>query len=471
MDSFDASKDSSYIAYVDCNNLYGFAMMQHLPISGFKWCEDEFSVQKILNMTDDDPIGYFLEVDLDYPESLHDKHNDYPFCAESRCVPDKKNVKKLLLTLFDKKNYVIHYRMLKLAMRHGLVLKKVHRVLEFKQSAWLKDYITLNTNERAKSKNDFEKNLYKLMNNAIFGKSMENVRSRVDIHLKTSWDGAGGARKLIAKPNFKRRTIFNENLVAVEMTRMCIRMDKPISIGMAILDISKVVMYEYYYDYLKPKYNTNICLAYTDTDSFIFHVKTADFYADMKPDLETRYDTSDYPADNIFQIPRVNKKVPGLFKDELNSTIIREFVGLRSKMYSIRTGIEKIDNKMKKAKGVKSCVVRNEITFDDYMTCIRDKNNRVVRDQKSFRSKLHNVYTIQQTKIALSPDDDKRHILPCNIETLAHGNFRIKCLTLNVDEDAPNDNQPDRKRRRWSDESDLSEITILPICSGYCKNV
>lgn len=420
METFKENEESSYIMYVDCNNLYGFSMMQHLPINGFKWSDRQFTADEILNMTDDASMGYMFEVDLDYPESLHDLHNDYPFCAENMPVPNTTNVRKLLLTLNNRKNYVIHYRMLKLALQHGLVLKKVHRTLEFYQSAWLKPYIMLNTEMRARATNDFEKDLYKLMNNAIFGKSMENVRSRVDIHLRTKWEGRYGARKLIARPNFKRRTIFNEDLVAVEMSRTNILMDKPISVGMAILDISKVVMYEYYYNFLKTKYGENICLAYTDTDSFVLHVKTDDFYEDMKQNLE-RYDTSDYPENNKFQMPRVNKKIPGLFKDELNSIIVTKFVGLRSKMYCVQTG--DID-KMKKAKGVKKYVLKREIQFDDYLNCLKN-NSEIVKDQNSFRTKLHDVYTIRQTKIALSPFDDKRHILPCNIDTLAHGHVRI----------------------------------------------
>lgn len=406
-------------------------MMQHLPINGFKWTDQEFTTEDILNMADDAAKGYMFEVDLLYPDRLHDLHNDYPFCAKNMPVPKPfgerpSKQEKLLLTLFDKKNYVIHYRMLKLALQHGLILQKIHRTLEFNQSPWLKSYIMLNTEMRTKANNEFEKNLYKLLNNAIFGKCMENVRARVDIQLKTTWDGRYGARKLVAQPNFKRRIIFNEDLIAVEMGRTNILMNKPVSIGMAILDISKVVMYEFYYNFLKVKYGENICLAYTDTDSFVLHIKTDDFYADMKEDLE-RYDTSDYPLGNKFQIPQVNKKVPGLFKDEMNSKIISSFVGLRSKMYSIRIDGEANAQKseIKKAKGVKEYVVKKELTFDDYLNCLKN-NIEIEKSQNTFRSKLHKVYTIQTTKKALSPFDEKRQILPGNIETLAHGHYRLR---------------------------------------------
>lgn len=169
MESWKQNEDSSYIIYVDCNNLYGYSMMQHLPIRGFQWCEKDFDREEIMNIADDGELGYMFEVDLDYPEGLHDSHNDFPFCAENRFVPNTKKVKKLLLTLFNKRNYVIHYRMLKLALEHGLILKKIHRTLQFQQEAWLKSYIMLNTEMRARANNDFEKNLYKLLNNAISG--------------------------------------------------------------------------------------------------------------------------------------------------------------------------------------------------------------------------------------------------------------------------------------------------------------
>lgn len=144
-------------------------MMQHLPHHDYRWCFERFDTEKILDLKDDAETGYIFEVDLDYPEYLHDTHNEYPFCAENMHVPGKTNVKKLLLTLYNNKNYIIHYRMLKLALQHGLRLKKIHRTLAFHQSAWLKPYIMLNTEMRTKATNEFEKNFFKLLCNAIFG--------------------------------------------------------------------------------------------------------------------------------------------------------------------------------------------------------------------------------------------------------------------------------------------------------------
>lgn len=343
------------------------------------------------------------------------------FCAENRIVPNTINSHKLLLTLYDKRGYVIHYRMLKLALQQGVLLRKVYRVLQFNQSEWLKQYIQLNTDMRTQATN-FEKNQFKLMSNAIFGKTMECQRKRVDIKLRSHWSNNPryGARPLIASPHFKRCTIFNENLVAVELNRTNILMNKPITIGMSILDISKWLMYDFYYNFMKPRYGHNVDLVYTDTDSFVLDVKTDCIFTDMKQDIHKLY-TSDYPEKNIYGIPRVNKKVPGLFKDEMNSKIISSFVGLRSKMYSIKVGgVEKV----KKAKGAKKNVLKKKIFFEDYVECLMN-NKTVTQTQRTFQTKLHKVFTVAQTKTALSPIDDKKIILENKIDTLPWVHFKF----------------------------------------------
>lgn len=419
MKEYDPNSETKYIVYLDANNLYGYSMMQCLPLNGFSWCSENFTTDEILQISDDSEIGYIFEVDLEYPQHLHDAHKDYPFCAEKRFVPHTKE-KKLLLTLFDKNNYVIHYKMLKCALQHGLVLKKIHRTLMFTQSKWLQPYIELNTILRMKATNEFEKNFYKLLINAIYGKTMENVRSRCDIQLKTQWRGRYGAHKLIAMPNFKKFTMFDEDLVAIHMNKTSVLMDKPIAIGMSVLETSKVLMYDFFYNHLKPQYGENIQQLYTDTDSFLLEIKTDCFYTDMSKNL-SKYDTSDYPEKNQFNIPRKNKKIPGLFKDEMNGEIITDFVGLRSKMYCVRS--EKIE-KMKKAKGVKKYVLKKNIGFEHYIDCIKN-NCSILRNQNTFRSKKHIVFTVKQNKIALSPFDNKRYILEDNIETLPWGHHQI----------------------------------------------
>lgn len=181
--------------------------------------------------------------------------------------------------------------MLKLALQHGLVLKKVHRALQFRQSKWLEEYITLNTRYRSEATNEFEKDFYKLLNNTIYGKTMENLRLRSDIRLVNKWDFRVGGRSLIAQPNFKKCKIFDENLAGI--------MNRPIIVGMCILEISKVLMYKFFYNYLKPKYDQNIKLVFTDTDSFVLEIKTNNIYEDIRKEPD-EFDTWDYPEDNIF---------------------------------------------------------------------------------------------------------------------------------------------------------------------------
>ncbi|XP_011698162.1 PREDICTED: uncharacterized protein LOC105456083, partial [Wasmannia auropunctata] len=227
-------------------------MCQPLPYRDFQWVNDVTN----FNVTDvalDSPIGYILEVDLEYPQNLHDAHTDLPFCP-TRDKPPGKRQDKLLATVYDKKRYVIHYRTLQQCTRHGLRISKIHRVLQFAQSPWLRDYIELNTKFRTLATNEFEKNLYKLMNNAVFGKTMENVRNHVDVRLLTKWEGRFNAEAMIAKPNFHSRSVFSENLVAVEMRKLEVKFNKPIYVGMCILDISKTCLYEFHHDYMLPSF-------------------------------------------------------------------------------------------------------------------------------------------------------------------------------------------------------------------------
>ena len=218
------------------------------------------------------------------------------------------------------------------------------------------------------------------------------------------------------KPNFKNAVKFSENLMGVEMGKTHIKMNKPVYLGQAILDLSKIVMYEFHYDYMKPKYGSKIQLCYMDTDSFVYHIKTEDFYQDIAADVEKRFDTSNYSGDDNRPLPiGKNKKVTGLMKDELGGKIMTEFIALRAKMYAYR----KLDNtEDKRCKGIKKCVVKKTLKFGDYKQCLEDGKN-VSRSQMLFQNQNHIIYTVKVKKIALNRDDDKRLVLSDNITTLA----------------------------------------------------
>ena len=244
------------------------------------------------------------------------------------------NVEKLITRIEDKENYVIHISALKQALNHGLVLKKVHRVIEFRQEAWLKLYIDLNTKLRTEARSDFEKDFFNLMNNSVLGKTMENVRNHRDIKLVTTNERRN---KLVSGPNYHTTKHFSENLLAIEIRKPKIIMNKPAYLWQAILDISKTLMYEFWYDYIKPKYNENAKLSYMDTDSFIIDIFIEDFYKDIAVDVKRWFDTSGYDKNYKRPLPTgLNEKVIGMFKDELNGKIIAKLCGPRSKTYACK---------------------------------------------------------------------------------------------------------------------------------------
>ena len=419
---FNKNKPSKYLMYLDANNLYGCAMSMKLPTHGFKWLTsgemEKLYNNRVIQIWEKTPC--ILEVDLEYPANLHNLHNDYPFCPER--VECKNGVEKLIPNLRNKTKYVIHYKNLIQCLKAGMKLTKIHKGIKFIESDWMKPYIEMNTNLRTKAKNNFEKDFYKLMNNSVFGKTMENIRNRVNVKLVNTEEKL---RKLTAKPNFRSRKIFSENLISVHMKKTSLTMNKPVYLGMCILDLSKTIMYDFHYNYIKPKYGNKAKLLFTDTDSLMYEIETEDFFKDISEDVKDRFDTSDYPENHPSGIPAgENKKVLGMFKDEAAGKIIKEFVGLRAKLYSYKMddGVES-----KKCKGVKKQVVESSISHEDYKTCLTTGKEQL-RKQNILRSYEHEVYTEEVNKIALSALDDKRYILSDGVHTLAWGHHKIKDL-------------------------------------------
>ena len=271
----------------------------------------------------------------------------------------------------------------------------------------------MNNELRKLGRNNFEKDLFKLMNNSVFGKTMENIRKHRDIKLVTTDKKRS---KLVSEPNYHTINLIYENLSIIEMKKTKVKMSKPIYLGLSILEISKILTYEFWYDYMKPKYNDNVRICYMDTDSFIMNVKSNDFYKDISDDVDKRFDTSNYEVKRPLPIGK-NKKVIGLMKDELRGEIITEFIALRPKTYSYLRDNDKID---KKAKGTKKCVIKKMVKFDDYKKCLL--NDKVIlKSQQRFISTKHDVYTEDVNKIALSNDDDKRIVSSDKITSYPYG--------------------------------------------------
>jgi hypothetical protein len=420
-DAYDPKKDTSFITYLDANNLYGWAMSKPLPVGGFRWLmEDELTARPEDRGLWTSLHPSFLEVDLEYPEELHDHFNDF-VPAPDNIVPEGSKTGKLCPNLLPKERYVLHYRNLQQYATLGVVVTKVHRGVSFVEDDFLRRYIDLNTGLRAQSKNDFESSFFKLANNSVFGKTCENILKRVDVRLATT---RKQALRQIAKPMFKRFTIFSEHMVGVHLEHAKVKMTKPSYIGVAILDLSKTLMMDFHYGYVRPKWGDRAQLLMTDTDSLVYEIRTGDLFTDIVGDVDRWFDTSNFPkGGHPSGIPvGRNKKVIGFMKSETGAEIITEFVGLRAKLYAIKMadgGTEK------KAKGVKKSAVKSCITFEDYVNCFRTLEPKSVT-MNVIRSRMHTIHTESVTKVALSGNDDKRVIIPKDPEgrTWAIGHWR-----------------------------------------------
>lgn len=424
-ETYDSSKEAEKIEYFDANGLYSWAMCQYLPVSNFKPLTDAeiavFTPQVIMLLHDELELGYYFDVDIDYPEELHDKHNDFPFLCERKVI-DK--VEKLVCSLENKRNYHVHYRNLRQALEHGLILKKINKGIKFRQAPILKTYIELNTRLRANSNSTFEKSMYKLMCNAIFGKTIENARKRLNFTLATSQEQY---KKLVCRSNFKETVYFHPNLVGINRFKTSVSLKLPIYLGASILDISKTLMYDFYYEKMPKIFgNVKYNLCYMDTDCFIFSFNDHSFAPYLKQ-FPQFFDLSDYPQTHELFNQR-NKKVPGVFKDELCGKNISEFVALTPKVYAYK--IYETDEEEKKAKGVLSSIVKNELSFDMYKNVLFSKRV-IIKPQQLFHVHLHNISTIRQNKVALALRPHCKRVFYDNINSYAYGHYRCNNMDMN----------------------------------------
>ena len=430
MSNYDSAREDSSLIYLDANNLYGWAMSNFLPIGKFQWNKNEWDREKILSIGAEDSKGYLFEVDLHIPESLHDHFNNYVPCPENISINKsdlnewqqidykESKVQKLCTSFKDKIKYVVNYRYLQLVLKLGVELTAVHRVLEFEQKDFLKSYIQLNTElrtEATKAKDKFGTDFFKLMNNSVFGKTMENVRNRINFRLITTEDEAWRVK------NLNKFTIFDEDLIGLHIQKTKIKLNKPVYLGQTILDDSKFLMYDFHYTFMLKKIpRSDIDLMFTDTDSLCYHIRKHDIFQIMKENKEY-FDLSDYPKDSEFYDP-TNVKVIGKFKNE-SIEQITEFVGLRAKLYAY--SVDKCSKKHIACKGIKTSVAKRDLNVDMYRSVLfnRDKVNVT---QNGIRSYGHQIYTESVNKCALSGNDDKVFICDDNVNTYNFGHYKTK---------------------------------------------
>ena len=414
-DRYIKSDDNKKILYIDANNLYGHSMSQYLPYDEIKF-DNTVKLEDILNTPDDSDIGYFIELDLTYPNKIKEKTKNFPFAPMNKKInPDNfndsmKEVKpdtyiqssKLICDWSDKKDYLIHYRMLKFYIRHGMEVVKVHNIISFKQSRWSEKYINFNTQKRNKAKNDFEKDFYKLLNNAFYGKTMENVRNRLKIKFIKK-DDHKEILKQQSKLTFNGIHKSYDNCDSYTFKQNEVRMDEPIYLGFSVLELSKLLMYETYYDILQPYFGQeNIKLLYMDCDSFVLSIETESIINDLK-NLENLFDFSNLDKNHEL-FSNKNKKVVGKFKIETPKNIwIDEFVALRSKCYAFKCG----DDSKNKLKGISKSYSKN-IKFDEYKKCIDGEEYQYECDNYFLRSINHEMILQKVKKSTLSIFDDKR---------------------------------------------------------------
>ena len=319
--------------------------------------------------------------------------------------------KKLICDFSDKKNYLVHYRMLKFYIRHGMIVDKVHHIISFRQSRWLEKYISFNTQKRNQAVNDFGKDFYKLLNNAFYGKTMENVRNRLKIKFVKKDDH----RELIKQQS---KLTFNgihksyENCDSYTFKQNEVLMDKPIYLGFSVLELSKLLMYETYYDKLQPYFgHESIQLHYMDTDSFVLSVNTKSIIKDFR-NLEDIFDFGNLDQNHELFSNR-NKRAIGKFKIETPKNIwIDEFVCLRSKMYAFKCG----NDSKNKLKGISKSQSKN-IKFEEYKKCLDGEEYQRECDNYIIRSNNHEMVLQKVKKSTLSIFDDKRCYIN-NIESI-----------------------------------------------------
>jgi len=425
----DSSKgEEQQIIFLDTVSLYPYCMSNFpLPEGGYRWANKEELNQIQFNlskMSNDPDLGYLVMVDLRYPPSIHQGHRFFPLCPEHKLIKNSKYT-KLVSTLYDKKSYICHIKLLELVCQLGLEIINVKRAMVFRHSLWLKKYIDLNTSLRADaSLPKFYVNIFKSLSNVLYGKFQQKKFKYRDIHLITGNDLDENAifkkfHKRTSSPRLRNILIFNDNLVGVELAKKSIEFDSPSVISSVILDLSKYYMYYLYYIQLTPIMKEP-SLIYIDTDSLCILIK--DDMMHIYKQFPNLFDTSMFKENNKYNVQPKNAKVSGLLKDEFGDRIISKFVYLSSKLYCVLLDDEDESKAIKKAKGITKSVIKT-ITFKDYYAALYEKEGRMI-EQNRIISKKHEIFTVKQNRIGLKLFCDKRYFDENN-SSLPYGHYSI----------------------------------------------
>lgn len=417
-----------------------------LPHSLYEWYEPQMDdiTKFITNLDDDGDYGYIIQCDLEYPEHLHEKHNDFPLAPEkievsyenlSQYSKDalletgnrSKNYKseKLMATFFKRVDYVTHLKNLKLYLELGMRLLKISKILRFHQTPFLKPYIDMCSQKRQLSPNKFEKDLWKKLANSVFGKTLQDSSKYVEVklHLKEET-----FQKAVNKPDFKNLTILQETMCVTTHGIKRVVFDKPYAVGFSILELSKWYMFYFYYNVLLERIPyQNVDLLMTDTDSFCIKIKN--FSLEKISDY---MDFSNYPKEHpLFDCS--SQAVPGFFKNELPRKKCVAFCGVRSKCYALKLEGEGCEEK-KVCKGLGKTAINNRLRFEDYTDSLAEKKS-IKHYFTTISSKKQEVRTVVQNKTAFSHFDSKRYIFSCGIHSRPYKPYGLsdnKCRKCNM---------------------------------------
>ena len=477
IDIDNTQQTSTGIYYLDANNLYGDEMHRMKPYELVD-IEDRKQVMKDANQDPNkwvkslatfDSCGYFIECDIEAPKELHDKFNDLPFFPQQKAGKYSDGIKnyaekndmmnkvkdvntpKLICDLVPKQKYLVHYSLLQLGIQQGYRVTHIHHLIRFKQAPFIFEYVNMLSEKRAKSKTTVEKNLYKLLANSTYGKFVETGLKQMKMKFATTWNER---EAIIAKHVYDMiagTTMYSENLIGIKLNTGVRKVEKPFFIGFAILDMSKHIIYDFYYNVLKTTFD-NVELLGQDTDSLIVQLSDKGNIVHKMCEMYKSFDFSELDPSSYFygqlvnyyeqEVPKdkfpnlqsfldFNKKLPGpIFKDEHNGHRITEFVGLRPKMYCL---VDEKDVVHNAAKGVPRNVVidgkRTSVkNIDLYRRVLKagGKKDAVIDGTfKRINNQAFTINTMEQTKTLMTCTDNKRWICDDNIHTLAFGHYKL----------------------------------------------